>query len=117
MPDSNPAPTGPRHLDLTARATALLQRLGPRDREMETIVQAGGVSVLLMAFAPGAELKEHSAPGQVLIQCVRGGVNLVAGGDRYALSAGELLLLPPGTRHDVRAPGNAVIMVTIFERG
>jgi quercetin dioxygenase-like cupin family protein len=108
-----PAPATLHHLDLQAIAVRLAEGLARQGRRAETLARESGVSVVLMAMAEGNVVKEHSAPGVVTIQALRGHVSVTSGGQATELGPGHLLLFQPGVRHDVRALEASTLLLTI----
>jgi quercetin dioxygenase-like cupin family protein len=69
----------------------------------KVLAKSGGGSVTLFAFAAGQELSEHTAPFEALVYVVDGRAEIGVGGDRHAVTAGELLRLPATVPHWVKA--------------
>ena len=51
----------------------------------------------------GAVLPEHSHPHEQIVNMLEGTYELVVGGERFVLSAGEVLVIPGGVIHGGRA--------------
>ena len=120
MPETTHTPAGeyPRpgpthHLDLRAMADELIDQLPGKGRQTRSLARESGVSVLLMAMEAGNVLREHSADGVVTVQPLRGYAVLEAGGESFELRPGQLLMLQPGVRHDLRAGEQCVVLLTI----
>jgi quercetin dioxygenase-like cupin family protein len=60
-------------------------------------------NVTLFAFDAGQELSEHTTPHEALAYVVDGVAEIGIGGAPHRVTAGELLRLPPGVPHWVRA--------------
>jgi quercetin dioxygenase-like cupin family protein len=69
----------------------------------------------LIALRSGARLDEHESPGEATLQVLHGRVALVAGDDRWELSAGDLLAIP-AARHALEALDDAVVLLTVANR-
>ncbi len=68
-----------------------------------TILSAGRTRVVLFGFAAGQELTEHASPARALVQMLSGRAEWSLAGKVRTLGAGELLHMPPGLPHAVRA--------------
>ncbi len=68
-----------------------------------TILSAGRTRVVLFGFAAGQELTEHASPARALVQMLSGRAEWSLAGEKRTLGAGELLHMPPGLPHAVRA--------------
>lgn len=69
-----------------------------------TLLKQPGGSATLFAFDAGQELSEHTAPFDALVQVLDGRAEVRVGGVPHGVGAGELLLLPAGVPHALRAP-------------
>ncbi len=102
-----------RKFDLLQAADRLLAKLPGNARQSESIAREGSVSVVMMAMEAGDALKEHSAPGAVVVQLLRGHAILTAGGKSFDLRPAEMIVMRPGVRHDVRAEEQSVLLLTV----
>jgi len=78
-----------------------------------SLAHRGPLRLVLFALEAGAMLPEHRAPGHVLIQCLRGRLELEAAGARQTLGAGEALLLDPEVPHGVSALEESDMLLTL----
>ena len=60
-------------------------------------------SVTAFAFDQGEELSEHIVPHEVLIHVTDGTAEISISGTRHRVAAGEMIILPAGQPHAVRA--------------
>ncbi len=60
-------------------------------------------NVTLFAFDEGQELSEHTAPFDAFVHVLEGTAEIVIDGERFALGAGEVILLPANRPHALRA--------------
>ena len=65
------------------------------------------------ADAAGGRLAEHRAPGHVIIQCLRGQLEVEADGARHRLGAGEAVALEPSVPHTVDAVAESDMLLTV----
>lgn len=78
-----------------------------------TVLSAGRTRVVLFGFAVGQELTEHTTPARALMQILCGRSEWILGGQPRTLSAGELLHMPPGLPHSVRAVEPFSMLLTL----
>ncbi len=78
-----------------------------------TILSAGRTRVVLFGFAAGQELTEHATPARALVQMLSGRAEWTLAGEKRTLAAGELLHMPPGLPHAVRAAEPFSMLLTL----
>lgn len=78
-----------------------------------TVLSAGRSRVVLFGFAAGQELTEHASPARALVQMLSGRAEWTLAGEKRILGAGELLHLPPGLPHAVRALETFSMLLTL----
>ncbi len=120
MPDTTREPTGDyphpapvHHIDLEATADRLLQELPGSQRKTENIARESGVSLILMAMKEGDVLEEHTAPGVVIVQVLRGGIRLQAGSSGTDMGPGQIVMLQPNVPHRHEATAESVVLLTV----
>lgn len=120
MANPDHTPTGnyplqaPVHLlDLEVSADELLAKLPGNRRQTQNLAREGGVSVVMMAMEAGDAIQEHSTKGAVSVHLIRGHAVLAAGNDSFELRPGQLVLIQPEVRHDLRAEEQSVVVLTI----
>ena len=69
----------------------------------------------MIALRAGTNLEEHESPGEATVHVLHGRVTLVAGGDRWNGSPGDLLLVPD-RRHALEAVEDSVVRLTVAKR-
>jgi len=74
--------------------------------------QAG--SITLFAFDAGQELSEHSAPYDAVVQVLDGQPELIVGGRSIRPSAGQIVVMPAGVPHAVRAHQRFKMLLTML---
>lgn len=60
-------------------------------------------SITLFAFAEDQEIHAHSAPVDAIVQVVEGEVLINISGQDYNLKEGEMILMPKGEPHALKA--------------
>ena len=103
--------------DLKARALKLAD-LGPvparGDRQPGDPPQKPTGTVTVFAFDTGEELSEHTAPFDALVFGLDGQADIRSPGKRHRLTAGEMIIMPAGEPHALKAVGTfkmALIMI------
>ena len=81
--------------------------------KVRNLARESGVSVIMTAMAAGDVLEEHSAPGVVTVQVLRGRVRLFADGNEVELKPGQLVMLQPNVPHKHQADTEAVVLLTV----
>ena len=71
-------------------------------------------NVTIFAFDAGEGLSEHTAPFDALLQVLEGGAEVTIAGTPHQLQGGEMILLPAGQPHAVRAPQRFKMMLTMI---
>lgn len=82
--------------------------------QTHTLIRSPAAELVRMVLPAGKELKEHRAPGEIIVQCLEGRVVFTTMGKSEELTAGRLLLLPAGEPHAVRASENSSFLLTIL---
>ena len=94
-----------------------IERFPPDDdasgRRAETLVKTDHLRVVLVTLRAGAALHEHTAPGPITIQTLRGRMSATYDGQERELGPGQLLALAAGVRHAVRAIEAGAFLLTI----
>lgn len=92
-------------------------RAASSGRSAETLV--GGrdrrLRQTLIAMAAGTELAEHPNPGEATLQVLHGAGALIAGEERWDLTAGDLIPIPDAL-HSVDATDDLVFVLTVVKR-
>jgi quercetin dioxygenase-like cupin family protein len=81
-----------------------------------TLIHRGPLRLVLFAFEVGGELPQHRAPGQVVIHCLRGEIEVDAAGAQEKLQQGEALFLDPDVPHSVRSATESDMLLTVCVR-
>lgn len=90
-----PLATPTRATDLVAfQAGAVVSR---------TLLKQPGGTLTLFAFDAGQELSEHTAPFDAVVHVLDGRAEVRVGGVPHLVGPGELLRLPAGVPHALRA--------------
>jgi quercetin dioxygenase-like cupin family protein len=103
------APDRPQVLSLPAET-----QFAPNGIVSRAVFNAGGTRVVLFGFAEGQELTEHTATRPALVQILSGACEFALGEEWRSLRAGDLVYLPPGQPHAVKAVGPFSMLLTLL---
>jgi len=78
------------------------------------IVKKPTGNVTLFAFDEGQGLSEHTAPFDALVQVVEGDAEIVIAGESHRVHSGEMILMPAGRPHALRAPERFKMILTMI---
>jgi quercetin dioxygenase-like cupin family protein len=82
-----------------------------------TLVRSSDLRVLLVALEAGKKIAEHHADVTATIQVLRGHVRVGLWDREEELGPGQLLLLAPGTRHELHALADSAFVLTLAWAG
>lgn len=78
------------------------------------IIRKSTGTVTLFAFDEGQELSEHTAPFDALVYIVEGDAEITISGQVHRVSEGEMLVLPAGQPHALRAVHRFKMMLVMI---
>ena len=78
------------------------------------IVRKPAGSVTLFAFDAGEGLSEHTAPFDALVQVLEGEAEIMVSGKPHRLQGGEMILLPAGQPHALKAIQRFKMILTMI---
>lgn len=78
------------------------------------IVKKTTGNVTLFAFDKDQGLSEHTAPFDALVQIVEGEVEITISGRPYPLRGGEMILMPAGQPHALKALTRFKMILTMI---
>lgn len=78
------------------------------------IVKKATGNVTLFAFDEGQGLSEHTAPFDALVQVVEGEAEVTISGQPHPLHAGEMILMPAGQPHALKALRQFKMILTMI---
>jgi quercetin dioxygenase-like cupin family protein len=84
------------------------------ETQTHTLIRTSSAELIRMVLPAGKELKEHRAPGEIVVHCLEGRVEFTTMGKTEVLTPGNLLLLPPAEPHAVRAVEDSSFLLTIL---
>jgi quercetin dioxygenase-like cupin family protein len=72
-------------------------------------------TVTVFAFDAGQGLSEHTAPFDALACILDGNALITIAGKEYALSKGEMIIMPGGKPHSLKAKGKFKMMLVMLK--
>ncbi len=83
------------------------------------LLKAGQLEVVRLVLLAGQALREHSAPGEITVQCIEGRIEFSTPAGLQMLEAGDFIHLPPAEPHALRAlvDSSALVTMCIAPRG
>jgi len=79
-----------------------------------TLLRTANLRVVLLGFAEGRELTEHTSTQSAVVQLLSGECEFSLGGKPHAAKAEDLIYLPPNLRHAVSATKQFSMLPTRF---
>ena len=79
-----------------------------------SVLKSTGANVVMFAFEPGTELREHTAYQPALLQAIEGSLIVRLCGETITLTPGDLLHLEPHVPHSVEAAERARLQLTVL---
>ena len=81
----------------------------------KVVSRAATGSLTLFAFDGGEGLDEHSTPATALVLVLEGRLEIRLGKEAQTVAQGEMLTLPPGEPHALRAPEPTKMLLVLFK--
>ncbi|MEX1276393.1 MAG: cupin domain-containing protein [Bacteroidota bacterium] len=78
------------------------------------LIKKSTASVTAFAFDAGQGLSEHTAPFDALVQVVEGAVEITISGQPRQLQGGEIILMPAGQPHALKALERFKMILTMI---
>jgi quercetin dioxygenase-like cupin family protein len=78
-----------------------------------SLLKSSSLQLMRVVLRRGETLPEHHVPGEITVHCIEGKAVLSTPTRDCALSAGELVLLPGGEPHALRAVTDTSLLVTL----
>ncbi|MEI8060951.1 MAG: cupin domain-containing protein [Candidatus Berkelbacteria bacterium] len=82
-----------------------------------TIIDKKAGTVTVFAFDKGQGLSEHIAPYDALVYALDGEAEIIVSGEKQQLAKGEMLIMPAGSPHSLKAAEKfKMVLVMIREK-
>src|SRR5579864_2411361 len=78
-----------------------------------TLLRTATTRVVLFGFAEGQELTEHTSTQEALVQILSGECEFALDGQSNSLKAGDLVFMPAGLPHAVKATSQFSMLLTL----
>lgn len=78
------------------------------------LIKNDAVHILRLAVTAGHKIPTHSAPGELIVQCLSGRVDFTCLGETQEIAAGQILYVPRSEPHSVAGVEDSLLMLTIF---
>ncbi|HNU84396.1 MAG TPA: cupin domain-containing protein [Syntrophales bacterium] len=78
------------------------------------VIQKKTGTVTLFAFDEGQGLSEHTAPFDALVCLLDGQADIVISGKSHVLKQGEMIIMPAGEPHSIKAIGPFKMMLVMI---
>lgn len=79
----------------------------------QALFKAKDLEVMRVVLAAGKRMPDHSVPGSITVQCLRGRVELSMPGQTALLSTGQFAYVGGGVPHGLNALEDSDVLVTI----
>lgn len=80
------------------------------------VVKMPGGTVTVFAFDAGQGLSEHTAPFDAMVQVLDGKVEITISGQPHTLTAGQLIIMPAGAPHSLKAVQRFKMMLVMIKK-
>jgi quercetin dioxygenase-like cupin family protein len=98
-----------------AHTLAELTQYQPDSIVSRTLLQADSGTLTVFSFDAGQALSEHTVPYNAFIQVLDGEAEITIGGTPVTVGTGEIVLMPGGISHKVRALKRFKMLLTMFK--
>ncbi|HLV35001.1 MAG TPA: cupin domain-containing protein [Spirillospora sp.] len=99
---------------LVDNLAGLIEAIPTESIVSRTFYRGDQVKGVLFGFDAGQELSEHTSSQAAILQIVQGEATVTLGDDRYELSAGAWIHMPPRLRHSVYARTPLIMLLVMF---
>ena len=79
-----------------------------------TLLQHETGTLTVFSFDTGQALSEHTVPFHAFVQVLDGEAEIIVGGEPKTVTAGEIILMPGGISHEVKANKRFKMLLTLF---
>ncbi len=79
-----------------------------------TLLQHATGTLTVFSFDAGQALSEHTVPFHAFVQVLDGEAQIIIGGKPVTVTAGEIVLMPGGISHEVKAIKRFKMLLTLF---
>ncbi len=76
---------------------------------MKPLVFGENLAVMHLLIPAGLEVPPHAHPGEGVLYCLSGELDVVSGGETVTISSGTAMLVPPGTEVGIKNRHDAAV--------
>jgi quercetin dioxygenase-like cupin family protein len=76
------------------------------------IARTDAMELARLVLAPGEVIGKHHISGPLVVQCLSGGIDVLALAITRNVNAGEMLYLPPGEKFTLKARLQSLVLIT-----
>ncbi|TWU08973.1 hypothetical protein CA54_42120 [Symmachiella macrocystis] len=84
------------------------------DSHSTSLVKTEKLNIVRLVVSAGKEIPQHSAPGELIVQCLEGRIAFSCLGRSQDLAGGELLYVPDSAPHSLTGLEDSILLLTIF---
>lgn len=110
--------TGAEKEEIKARVLSAKELVGYQEGSVVSreIVKGDTGTVSVFAFDEGEGLSEHTAPFDALVHVLDGEVEVTIAGNPLHLGEGEIVIMPAGSPHSLKALSRFKMVLTLIKR-
>ena len=110
--------TGAEKEEIKARVLSAKELVGYQEGSVVSreIVKGDTGTVSVFAFDEGEGLSEHTAPFDALVHVLDGEVEVTIAGNPLHLKESEMVIMPAGSPHSLRALSRFKMILTLIKR-
>jgi quercetin dioxygenase-like cupin family protein len=103
-------------MDTETKAARLIDLVAYQDQAVvsKTLIEKKTGTVTLFAFDAEQGLSEHTAPFDAMVQVLDGQVEITISGRPFLLGPGEMIIMPAGEPHALKAKTRFKMMLTMI---
>ena len=79
----------------------------------KTLIQNASVGITLFAFDANEEISAHTSTGDAMVLVLEGSAQVTISGQSHTVQAGEVIIMPAGQPHSVRAQERFKMLLTV----
>ena len=79
----------------------------------KTLIQNASVGITLFAFDANEEISAHTSKGDAMVLVLEGSALVTISGQQHTVQAGEVIVMPAGEPHAVRAQERFKMLLTV----
>lgn len=78
-----------------------------------SMYKSADLTMVLIGMHPGAELKKHTAKGNITVQVIEGAINFTTDEQNVPLEKGQMIALHANIPHSVKAVSESFFLLTM----